>query len=48
MSATKGWKGALKIADSEAELAGAIIVGYVDSIETNMDSGLEEVYHLNS
>jgi hypothetical protein len=48
MSATKGWKGALKIADSEAELAAAVIVGYVDNVDTNLDGGLEEVFHLNS
>ena len=48
MSATKGWRGALKIADTEAALPGAVVVGYVDSVETNLDGGLEEVYHLNS
>jgi len=47
-SATKGWRGALKIADTEAALPGAVVVGYVDSVETNLDGGLESVYHLNS
>ena len=48
MSATKGWRGALKIADTEGGLAAAPVVGYVDSVETNLDGGLESVYQLNS
>ena len=47
MSATKGWRGALKIADTEAGLTAAPVVGYVDSVETNLDGGIEELYHLN-
>jgi hypothetical protein len=47
MSATKGWKGELTIADTEAALDAAVVVGYVDNVETNLDGGLEEVYHLS-
>ena len=47
MSATKGWRGALKISDTEGGLAAAPVVGYVDSVETNLDGGVEELFHLN-
>jgi len=48
MSATKGWKGNLRIADTEAGLASASNEEYIDSVDTNLDGGLEELYELGS
>jgi len=48
MSATKGWKGALRIADSEAGLAGASDEDHIESVDCDLDGGLEELYQLGS
>lgn len=48
MSATKGWRGNLRIADTEAGLASASNVVYVDSVDCNLDGGLDAVYQLGS
>jgi len=48
MSATKGWKGNLRIADTEAGLSGASDEEYIESVDTNLEGGLEELYELGS
>jgi len=48
MSATKGWKGVLRIADNEAGLSGASDEEYIESVDTNLEGGLEELYELGS
>jgi len=48
MSATKGWKGDLRIADTEGGLSGASDEDYIESVDTNLDGGLEELYQLGS
>ncbi len=48
MSATKGWRGNLRIADSEAGLDGAANLSNIDSVDTNLDGGLDDLYHLGS
>ena len=48
MSATKGWKGNLRIADTEAGLASASNEEHIDGVDTNLDGGLEELYELGS
>ncbi len=48
MSATKGWRGNLRIADTEAGLSGASNEDYIDVVETNIDGGLEELYQWGS
>ena len=48
MSATKGWRGKLRIADSEAGLDGASDEAYIDRVETNIEGGLEALYQLGS
>jgi len=48
MSATKGWRGNLRIADTEAGLSSAGDEGYIDGVGTDLDGGLEELYELGS
>ena len=48
MSATKGWRGKLRIADSEADLDTASDEPYIERVETNIDGGLEALYQLGS
>ena len=48
MSATKGWRGKLRIADSEADLDMASDEPYIERVETNIDGGLEALYQLGS
>ena len=48
MGATKGWRGDLRIADTEAGLSGASNEGHIDGVDTNIDGGLEELYQLGS
>jgi hypothetical protein len=48
MSATKGWRGKLRIADTEAGLDTASDEPYIDRVETNIDGGLEALYQLGS
>jgi len=45
---SKGWRGNLRIADTEAGLTGASNESYIDSVETNIDGGLEELYEWGS
>ncbi|MFQ6054308.1 MAG: hypothetical protein ACE5OO_08795, partial [Candidatus Bathyarchaeia archaeon] len=48
MSAAKGWRGNLRIADSEAGLASASNEVYIEGVETSLDGGLEALYELGS
>jgi len=48
MSATKGWRGNLRIADTEGGLSGAGDEDYIDGVDTDLDGGLEELYQLGS
>ncbi len=48
MSAVKGWRGALRIADSEADLDTASDEPYIERVEISVDGGLEALYELGS
>jgi len=48
MSAVKGWRGALRIADSEAELDTASDEPYIERVEVSVEGGLEALYELGS
>ena len=48
MSAVKGWRGALRIADSEAGLDTASDEPYIERVEVSVEGGLEALYELGS
>jgi len=48
MSATKGWKGNLRIADTEVGLDGAANLSNIDSVDCNLDGGLDDLFQLGS
>ncbi len=48
MSAVKGWKGALRIADTEAGLDTASDEGYIERVEVSVEGGLEALYEIGS
>lgn len=48
MVAVKGWKGNLRVADTEAGLTTASNEDYIDDVGTNVDGGLEALHQQGS